>query len=436
MNISIISLITFAFQGAISFLGTYPTEYNDFVSSVIVLPENDYILFGSTDSPFSQGSRMMWTNMFGDCVQDSISPPANINGCLSMDSCLVTVSTQQNALCLQKTTLDGTPCWTVAFPEYSEHLPREIISCNDGGYVILSQLENARTTSSQILKTDAFGEFQWLTSHDDSSPIRISQGAYGNFITCDIHGTGGRIFTLSSSGQLQNQFDFPDHIFRDVIFWNGVIAAAAVEDGFICIDNSGSILWSYAHFSSVEIYSIIETSDGNLAGTGSIMEGSQRRTYLAKTDQNGGLLWNNTFGFGDSFRSIFMTACPDNGFCSIGGYISDGSMNSFFIKTDSLGTIEPQGIESEYSTMGQNRILRIANPSYGNTVSLFVQQTAGTGITLIVTNIYGRIEETISVLPEESFENRIDITGLETGLYFVTAITSNAHNTLKLTVMN
>ena len=201
MIVSTLCLVTTLLQGSITFPGTYPTAYNDFVRSVTVLPENDYLMFGSTDSPFAEGSRIIRTNMFGDCVQDSTPPCADICGCLSMDSCIVTVSIQQNALFLQKTTPNGTHCWTVAYPEYSECSPIMIISAPDSGYVILSQLLNTRTSSSLILKTDVSGEFQWLTVLDDSSPTGISQSEDGSLVTCVLHGTGGRIITLSNTGQ-------------------------------------------------------------------------------------------------------------------------------------------------------------------------------------------------------------------------------------------
>ena len=289
--------------GESTFLGTYPTEYFDYVRSVIELPGDGYMLFGSTDSPFSQGSRIILTDEFGECILDSLPPCAHINGCLSTDSCITSVFIQLNTLVLQKRTIEGIECWTKKYPEYSDHLPAEIISCSDGGYVSLSETQSAESTSSVLLKTDGNGEFQWLTTLTDSSPTGVSEGEDGLLVTCMLHGTGGRIATLSSAGQLQSQFDFPDHFLRDVIFWNGAIAAAAVENGILCVDTTGTILWNFNPSQSVEVYGLTESGDNNLVGTGSIAAGSQNRSYLVKLDLNGSLLWENSFGFGESWKS-------------------------------------------------------------------------------------------------------------------------------------
>ena len=435
MIVSTLCLVTTLLQGSVTFLGTYPTAYNDFVRSVTVLPENNYLMFGSTDSPFTEGARLIWTDMFGSCVLDSTPACADICGCLSLDSCIVAVSIQQNVLFLQKTTLSGTHCWTVTYPEYSDYSPRKIISSCDGGYVILSQVEDRGTTSSRILKTDTSGEFQWLTILE-GSPTGISQNQYGSLVASVLHGTGGRIIVLNNTGQIQDQFDFPDKILRDVIFWNGVIAAAAVQDGILCIDNSGAVLWSYTPVNPAEIFSLTETADNDLAGTGSIMEGSQRRAFLVKVDINGSLIWDNAFGFGESFRSIFITLCPDGGFCSAGGYVNEGTLNSYLIKTDSMGVIEQQGFEAGFITPERQRIIHAPNPSNGALVTLSVQQTAGVDITLVVSDLQGRIVEEIGITPESSCEILIELKELETGLYFVNASTSSLSETLILTVLN
>ena len=435
MVISLLLLTLSMYPGEITFLSTYPTEYFDFVRSVIELPDEGYMLFGSTDSPFSQGSRIILTDEFGECILDSLPPCTHISGCLSPDSCITSVFVQMNALVLQKRTVEGIEYWTKEYPEYSEFSPLTIISCSDGGYIVLSATESGESTSSAILKTDENGEFQWLTTLEDSSPTGISEGEDGSLITCMLYGTGGRITTLSSTGQLLNQFVFPDNIFRDTIFWNGAIAAAAVEDGILCIDTTGVILWNFNPTQSVEVYSLTESGDNNLAGAGSILTGSENRSYLVKLDSNGSLLWENSFGFGDSFRSIFLTLCEDGGFCSAGGYIDESSMRSFLIRTDSLGMIEPQGIEPGEVMPDQPGLFRIANPVFGSTVSLYLLQTTFDYIDLTVMDLHGRVLEKLRVIPDDTHDRMIELRGLETGKYFIVARTSDVSDALILTVL-
>jgi hypothetical protein len=100
-------------------------------------------------------------------------------------------------------------------------------------------------------------------------------------------------------------------------------------------------------------YSVQQTSDG-----GYILAGYDGSSYVVKTDSNGTMQWNKTYGSGIAY-SVYQT--------SDGGYIlavySYAGYNIELVKTDSSGTIEWQ-------------------KTYGNGIPCSVQQTSDGGYIL------------------------------------------------------
>ena len=112
------------------------------------------------------------------------------------------------------------------------------------------------------------------------------------------------------------------------------------------IDTKGKMLWnkSFKRGDHSEAYSLISTSDGGygLAGYSHSIFGSQGIDYwLVKTDRNGTMEWNQTYGGPENEGANAVVQTSDNGYAIAGVIESYGANNGDFwlVRTDQNGTM-------------------------------------------------------------------------------------------------
>lgn len=181
---------------------------------------------------------------------------------------------------------------------------------SDGGYIVVGRAGDS--ADIWLIKTDSSGNMEWDKTFGGSgldlpgSVQQTSDGGYVVFAQTTSYGAGGRdawLIKTDSSGNKQ---------------WDKTFGGKEEEPSF-----SGQ-----------------QTSDGGyiLAGsTSSYGEGSSD-ILLIKTDQNGNVLWDKTFGGSgyDSANSVRQTT--DGGYV-IGGltFVGANDQRGWAIKTDSSG---------------------------------------------------------------------------------------------------
>jgi hypothetical protein len=111
------------------------------------------------------------------------------------------------------------------------------------------------------------------------------------------------------------------------------------------IDNSGNLLWEQTFGSNHndELHCVVPTDDGGFILAGWTLATLARGTdaYLVKTDASGNVLWERTFG-GDSFDEAFgVVPTPEGGYLLVGRTASFGTGGGDFylIKTDAMGQV-------------------------------------------------------------------------------------------------
>jgi hypothetical protein len=108
----------------------------------------------------------------------------------------------------------------------------------------------------------------------------------------------------------------------------------------------GEVVWkkNYGHVGGDIGNAVQLTGDGGfvIAGTAYVSEGGEGDVYLVKTDGQGELLWERTFGGAGNDVGVSVQQASDGGYIVAGNTDSFGAGESdiYLIKTDSDGNVE------------------------------------------------------------------------------------------------
>jgi parallel beta-helix repeat protein len=227
---------------------------------------------------------------------------------------------------LIKTASNGNIEWNKTYGGPDVEYAYSLIQTSDGGYALagFTRSFGAGLTDFWLVKTDEYGNMEWNQTYGDEN---LHETAYDLVETSDGgYALAGEVdpFTLSSE---------PD-------CW------------LVKTDEVGNMEWNqtYGGEEHESASSLIQTSDGGYAlageqtGTNSSTNRVQSDSLLIKTDVNGNMEWNQTYGTGysdDNSRSVLER--PE------GGYVLPIMMDSVvperndefsIVKTDELGNIE------------------------------------------------------------------------------------------------
>ena len=270
-------------------------------------------------------------------------------------------STPINALNAQSTTKPTTE-WDKTFGPFSG---TNILAMNDGGYLILGSTGQWVQTrgpggwsneSMALIKIDSQGSIQWTKNY----------GAFGSIndaILTSDNGfavlSGRTLCKIDSQGVLQwnKTYDtFPDRSdvsVRSAIQTsdNGFVIVGTgggdrpyfYSDGrFVKTDSNGNLLWNKTYGKITpgvysDIYSIVETSDGYaFAGATTYQSAGQQDMWLVKINRVGDILWEKRYGESSGDECDSLIKSPD------GGFVLSGFSDQFgrIIKVDSAGNLQ------------------------------------------------------------------------------------------------
>jgi hypothetical protein len=216
---------------------------------------------------------------------------------------------------LMKTDVNGTMQWSRSFVEINNTHLQSVVQTNDGGYVAAGATQwplFSGKVDAYVVKTDADGNTTWSKQFS-----RTAGNDYGRSIVQARDGG------YAIAGET-------DH-WGNADFW------------LIKIDASGNFLWdrTYGGTGWDGANSIVQTSDGGyaLAGQTNSFGAGGNDFWLVKTDAEGNMQWNQTFGgagddgTGAVGSSIVQTR--DGGYALTGytnSFSSDGSYQVWLIK--------------------------------------------------------------------------------------------------------
>jgi len=292
-------------SGDVQWKKTYGTEaeFTSFANAIVQAEDGGYVLAG-------QGTP--WPNFIGP------------NGTLFN---------------LLKTDAAGNMQWNHSYStEETPFLATSLIKTSDGGYAVAGYAETGHSIMSSgtgfvcLVKTDGAGNMQWKKQFEADalwalfhiSVVETDDAGYALLTVAD--------FTVNAVPVVEN-----------VDFW------------LIKTDSDGDMQWSktYGGAHNDLPYAFVETADGGflLCGETQSFGAVQADGWLVKTDSEGNMLWNKTYG-GDGWDVISsVLETKDRGYV-IAAMIDASSENppsgALIFKTDTSGntewTVEYQGV--------------------------------------------------------------------------------------------
>lgn len=242
----------------------------------------------------------------------------------------------------------------------------------DGGFVIAGSIPNGADRDAYLIKTDADGHVVWEaaidTGHreDAVSVCQTADGGYAAVGTWSAPPGGGVsaawLFKTDNSGDLLWDVDFgnsepqiANHI--SVTQAGGFIIAARTgrfgagdaDAWLIETDANGNVIWqnTYGTAEANEVANCVQqTADGGYIMVGERGDGVEMDALLIKTDSQGAVSWERSFGgpLGDS--GIYVSETGDGGFAIAGQTdydLCDADMwdsKAWLLKVDEAGNKE------------------------------------------------------------------------------------------------
>jgi hypothetical protein len=270
---------------------------------------------------------------------------------------------------LIKTDSSGNLQWERTYQDYDIHLEAtRVMQTKDGGYLISGPYTNS-AEFSWLIKTDAQGNVQWNMTNSAGfayTPVLETKEGNGYLIV----GKNGWLLRTNTQGNVQwNKTLYDSTIVGQVIrtsdgnfVVSGVVGnSLGGSNGMLMkADDKGNVLW-------VQVFGPKEASSN--IGNGLVVEtnggytsaGSWNHLYwVVKTDYNGNLVFNKTYGLTPSVGVGFtlMTKSSDGGCLITGG----SGEYSLLMKLDSEGNT----LWSKYYSLSGDFVwgIRSMTPTY------------------------------------------------------------------------
>ena len=241
--------------------------------------------------------------------------------------------------------------------------PINLLQTSDSGYIITNSPAIGGSYDFSLIKLNALGDTLWTRSYggpDEENFEAIDQTADGGYILAGFTSSFSNAFhiylirtnslgdTLWTKLLMAPQNGTAESIQQTTdggfIITGGVLTSVFLEVGLIKTDSMGNIQWSksYGNNYSQQGNCVLQTSDGGYIVTGTIdgFGAGNSDALLIKTDVNGNIMWDYTYGGLDN--DIIYAICKNyNGYILAGFTKSFGAgpYDVYLIRTDLNGTI-------------------------------------------------------------------------------------------------
>lgn len=304
-----------------SFLATFGGTGMDSGYTVEQTPDGGYFLMGVSDS-FGGGMELYavktdrygvteWSRTYGGFGWET-----PVAGRPTLDGGYVLVGSGDSAglgsqILLLKLDYYGNVMWSQTYGGTGLEYGRDVRQTMDGGFAVLGDGDDAYGMRDFVLvRTDAYGNLQWLRSYGDSG----------------MQEAGGLALTFDGGYAIAGTTEDPG---------TGILAALLVKADF-----SGQEQWSQVYSGAYGAHgrTVEQTTDGGYALFGKTPENGSGyfAMYLVKTDATGLAQWTETYG-GMMTEAGCARQTPDGGYILLGSTGPYGSEDLLLVKIDPFG---------------------------------------------------------------------------------------------------
>jgi len=315
-----------------------------------------------------------------------------------------------NDVYLVKTNSSGDKDWDKAF-DYGGGSDKgfSVQQTSDGGYIVAGDayLGNPTYFDVWLIKTNSTGGMTWNKTFDANKSSGTGDRAYsvqqtsdGGYILtgyADLYGAGGLdVWLIKTNSTGGHEWNKTFGGTSDDEGWsvqqttdNGYIIAGRTKSfgagnndvWLIKTDSNGVMTWNktFGGAGSDDGYSVQQTSDGGyiVAGDKNATGNNVYDVWLIKTNSTGGPEWNKTYGGSSSDIGYSVDTMSDGGYAIAGSTASfgAGSDDAWLITTDSFGSTNIEGL---YPWINLNISYSNSDVSGINESSLAIARNNGT----------------------------------------------------------
>jgi Secretion system C-terminal sorting domain len=271
-------------------------------------------------------------------------------------------------LLIIKTDSNGEEEWNQVYRGETEDEGRCVVQTDDGGYIVIGQTNSMGAGEYDIwlIKLDSQGEEEWNQTYggtDIDKGRSIIQTDDGGYIFVGLTysiGSGSSdawlIKTDADGEEVWSQtfggVDFETAYSVELTTDGGYVICGRTESfgegqsdiWLIKTDSEGEEEWNQTYGGNLREYGaggILQTADGGyiIAGSTESINGQNMDWWLIKTDSEGEIEWDETYG-GNNFDICTSVEITQDGGYILGGWtpsFGEGSVDAWVVKTDSEG---------------------------------------------------------------------------------------------------
>jgi hypothetical protein len=395
---------------------TFGGNKSDYPHTLLPTNDGNYFILGFTKSfgaggydiwllKMNPSGTILWTKTYGGTGDDQgkdiiptsdgnymITGNTNYSGGLNYDALLLKIDSS------------GAILWTRNYGGTHFESSHSVKQCLDGGYIFAGQTLSYGKGAGDVwvVKTNSIGDTLWTKTYGDTAADEAS------CILVNSDGTYVLVGETSSYG------------------------AGNIDVYFLKIGSTGNMIWNKTYGGTGKDLShmIQHTADGGYV-IGAISRSFgwiNPDMWIIKTDANGNSLWTKHYGSWYHDHCYVAKQTADGGYIAL-GHQEDitGRLHVFFVKLNDTGNITPSAV-TEFSF--DNSIIVYPNPSNG-IFKIDFQDNIPVDAEIEIHNLLGQTIYSDKI--NQSNKNRIiDISEIESGIYFFSVISDSHKSTKKI----
>ena len=364
---------------------TYGGTEWDRAKSLVVTSDGGYAIVGRTNS-FGEGGgdawlvktdalgNMMWNHSYGGTNFDAaISLVVTSDGGYAVAGFTSSFGAGDADFWLVKTDSYGNMVWQEAYGGTGLDRAYAVVVAPDGGYALAGYTNSFDSEGYDfwLVKTDSSGNMEWSQTYGGTeyeyafSMVATSDGGYamagetgsfgaeGDFWLVKTDASGNMLWSQNYGVGTKYDRAYSLAVTSDgsyVMAGSTAISDENVDFALVKTDSSGNMVWQKTYGKTAGDYgvsddtpnSVVQTDDGGYALAGYIgPSATGADAWLVKTDANGDMEWNQTYGESGDDLAYCVVQTSDGGYVLAAekSTVGDEDFDFWLVKTDEFGVI-------------------------------------------------------------------------------------------------